>query len=115
MLSWLRLQAELFELLQTRFGLRRIYASGFPPVGQFPLLPHPLRWVLGRKARHHDTALQRLAAASDTVRHVPLTPSLSKSHMADDGFHPGPDIYREWGHDMAQIILADLRQESAAP
>lgn len=106
--SWLRQQTALFELLLTRFSLRRIYVSGFPPVGRFPLLPHPLRWVLGRKAGHHDKALQRLADGRDDIHHVPLAPTLTTSQMAEDGFHPGPEVYREWGHGMAQVIIADL-------
>ena len=106
--TWLRQQSALFDLLFTRFGLRRIYASGFPPVGRFPLLPHPLRWVLGRKAREHDRALQQLVAGADNIRHVPLAETLSTDQMAEDGFHPGPEVYRTWGQGTAQVILSDL-------
>ncbi|MFC3118833.1 SGNH/GDSL hydrolase family protein [Jhaorihella thermophila] len=59
--GWIAGQRALHDLLRTRFGVRRIIASGLPPMGQFPVLPQPLRWIVGRQAQRFDIDLARMA------------------------------------------------------
>lgn len=44
--GWLRTHAILRRLLREQTGARRLYISEIPPLGAFPLLPNPLRWLL---------------------------------------------------------------------
>lgn len=106
--SFAQRQARLFDALRTRLGARLLVASGLPPVHRFPLLPQPLRAFLGGKARRLDAELAALAAAHDDLLHVPLAFSghLDERAMAEDGFHPGPPIYREWARSLAARIHA---------
>jgi lysophospholipase L1-like esterase len=83
-------------------GLRRrgasgIVLSGVPPMGRFPLLPQPLRGVLGARATELDAVLADVARERGAV-HLPMrfAAGLGPEHMAPDGFHPGPAIYRAW-------------------
>jgi len=106
---WLAAQDALWMLLQSRFGVRHAYLSGVPPLGRFPLLPNPLRAVLGARAAQFDAALAAQAADRPALRHLPfdsalLTPAL----MAADGFHPGPGIYRHWAAQLAEAIRSDF-------
>ncbi len=104
---WLDEQARLRDLLRTRFGVRRIVVSGFPPVARFPGLPQPLRWWLGSRARRYDAALHRDLERDPTTRRVSLEfDDLDESAMADDGFHPGPRVYAEWGARAAEAVVA---------
>ncbi len=105
---WINGQTALWDRLSDQFGVTRIYVSGVPPLGDFPLLPHPLRWVLGRQATRYDAALQTALRARSDCTYVPLSPSLGPADMAEDGFHPGPRIYRDWGGKLAAMIAADL-------
>lgn len=111
---WLAQQAELRALLAERFGVRHIVASGLPPMGDFPALPQPLRWVAGRGARRLDTALAAAARQAEEWTHIgfdlPLTPDL----MAEDGFHPGPAGYALWARWMAPAIRAALSPAPAS-
>lgn len=106
---WLAQQRALGELLRRRFGVRRAYLSGVPPMGLFPLLPQPLRAVLGARAAMFDAALAEAVRGRQGTRHLPIPPeALDPALMAADGFHPGPAIYRLWAEHLAGAIAADF-------
>ena len=101
----LRQRAALYARLKTEAGARRILVTGLPPMGRFPLLPQPLRWVMGRRAARFDAALARQAEALGCLymrQAIPFAPEL----MAADGFHPGPAAYQLW----AKAIAARMAQ-----
>ncbi len=104
---WLRRQRRLIARLQDTFGVQQICLSGLPPMGEFPLLPHPLRWVLGRQAQRFDRHLRAHVADLDGVSVTPLTFDLSVDHMAEDGFHPGPEVYSAW----ADLLIPHITLE----
>lgn len=106
---WLATQDALWEVLQSRFGLRHGYLSGVPPLGRFPLLASPLRGVLGARATQLDAALAAQVASHPALRHLPFDATLlDPALMAADGFHPGPEIYRHWAARLAAAIRADF-------
>lgn len=104
---WLRQQGKLVDILEQRFEAKRIYLSGLPPMGQFPLLPHPLRWVLGRQARRLDQGLRTFAEKQARCRYLALDVTEDPALMAEDGFHPGPSIYAEWAAQLVTAITSD--------
>lgn len=105
---WLADQSALASLYQNKFGARFVYRSGVPPLGLFPVLPAPLRHVLGAQARQFDAALA--ANSTGNLRHLPFDPDrLDPAQMAEDGFHPGAPVYTLWAQELAQMIRRDLR------
>ncbi|MCB1366481.1 MAG: SGNH/GDSL hydrolase family protein [Rhodobacteraceae bacterium] len=112
---WLARQRRLADLLAGKFGTRLICLSGLPPMGHFPLLPQPLRWVLGRQATRFDKHLGRLAAARADAIHLPLDFDMEVAHMAADGYHPGPLIYAGWAGAIAAAIEARLLSDAPSP
>jgi lysophospholipase L1-like esterase len=104
---WLRIHAALRTLLRDQTGARRLYVSEIPPLGAFPLLPNPLRWLLGRRAIRFDVALRSALAMEPDTTYVLLPRTLDVSDMAEDGFHPGPAIYSQWAKEMARQIISD--------
>lgn len=107
--GWLRRQQALYDLLRRDCGAQQIYVTAVPPLGQFPLLPQPLRWVLGRHARGLDLHLQRLLADQPDCTHISLDLPPDPALMADDGFHPGARVYRHW----ARLVATRIRQDFA--
>lgn len=113
--TWLATLDALTALAGARAGVRQTWHCGLPDVGAFPLLPQPLRWVLGRDARRLDAALQAHLAGRQDRRHVPLPAlpagqeAVASGWMAVDGFHPGPAGYRAWGQGLAAEIARGLR------
>ena len=111
--AWMGAYHDLVALLRERFGVRHVVASGLPPVGAFPAVPNPLRWVLGRQARRYDEMLKAWADGEPGVTYIdfetvpgdPLHGVPMPAVMADDGFHPGPRIYAEWGRRAAGAVL----------
>lgn len=102
---WLVRQRALLRGLRG-LGARRIVVSGFPPVHRFPLLPQPTRWVVGGRARRFDRARMRLVARTEGAVNLPFEGDLGTELMAEDGFHPGPEVYARWGGLAAQALLA---------
>lgn len=108
--SWLQQQSKLLDLLQYKFDAQVIGVSGVPPLGSFPLLPQPLRWVLGCQAVRFDRHLRALIAARPECRYVDMDFDLDASLMSEDGFHPGPMIYSEWGKRVYAALRDDLQK-----
>ena len=89
---WLVQRAALFE----RLAPARLVVSGLPPLGAFPALPQPLRWVMGRELARYEAA-GRAQAEALGHRFAPLIGITDDvSLMAEDGFHPGPAVYDMW-------------------
>ena len=105
---WRRRMILVLDLLEQRFGARLICLSGLPPVGQFPLLPMPLRWVMSRRVARFDRGLARLAVQRRTCVHVPLDVTIEPHLMAPDGFHAGPEMYDHWAGMLAKAIEPHL-------
>lgn len=104
---WLRLHSALRNFLRDQTGARHLYISEIPPLGAFPLLPNPLRWVLGRRAIRFDAALRATLAMESDTTYVLLPRTLDVGDMAEDGFHPGPAIYAKWAKEIARQIISD--------
>lgn len=107
---WLHRQSALMDLLRDKFAAKVICVSGVPKMEYFPLLPQPLRWVMGCQARRFNRHLRKLVAARPDCRFVEMDFSLDPNLMSADGFHPGPKIYSEWGRKVYRAVRDDVRQ-----
>lgn len=109
---WLGHTRTLCETLRGQFGCAHVYVSGMPPIGSFPLLPNPLRWVLAQQGLRWDRALQGMLAGMDGCHYVKAADSLSPDQMSPDGFHPGPPVYDMWAREVLSVMgphLSGLR------
>lgn len=104
---WVERQEALVNLLRDRFGVRRVYATGLPPMGVFPLLPQPLRWVLGQQSHRLDRALADILEGHPVARHVRVDFPHDPRFAARDGFHPSEAAYDEWAALLAGMIAAE--------
>ncbi|MEM8654783.1 MAG: SGNH/GDSL hydrolase family protein [Pseudomonadota bacterium] len=103
---WRANYTTLLTLLRGPYGVRRIYASGVPPLGAFPLLPRPLRNVLGARAARFDALLQDVCAQEAGAVHLPFDLPVDPTLMAEDGFHPGAQVYDIWAQRVADHLRA---------
>lgn len=108
---WLKTLDTLHACAAERAGVRQTWHTGLPPMGRFPLLPQPLRWVMGQEAARLDRALARHLEGRADRRLASLPPAptgpLPPGWMAEDGFHPGPEGYRRWAEALADQMAAD--------
>ena len=103
-----RARAAIANRLRNAHGVAHVVFAPLPPVGRFPALAQPLRWVAGADARRHDAAVADWAAGRDDVSHVPIDLPLNRGVMASDGFHPGEPVYRVCGVALAEHIAAHV-------
>ena len=101
---WLAQQAELRQKLRAELGIQRFIVCGLPPMHGFPSLPQPLRWWLGTRASAFDQALQDDISDEPGVAFLSLRFTEDQRLMASDGFHPGPEVYREWALRAARMV-----------
>ena len=111
--TFLRQLDALHTQARQRAGVRYTMHSGLPPVSQFPLLPQPLRAMLGRDARRLDQALSRHVVGRADRAYAPLPVPPEGANVADwiavDGFHPGPLAYRAWAQALAARLALHLQ------
>lgn len=100
----LHCREDLYRHLREEWGAKRVIVAGIPPLGNFPLLPQPLRWVLGLQARRFDRALAQQALRLG-VDYMPFDVPMTAEMWAEDGFHPAPNTYYVMGQRVAQQIL----------
>ena len=110
--KWLNQSATFFDVLIAKFSAKRIYTVNLPPMGKFPVLPQPLRWIIGLRVNRFDAAMVRYQATRPEIMRLQLDLPLDPNLMATDGYHPGPDIYALWAKETANAILADFPQET---
>jgi len=103
----------LLDALRLHAGVRAGVVSGLPPMGEFSLIPDPLRWYLGRYAARLDAELRAWVARRPQLRYVALGRANGAQDLAADGYHPGPGQYRYWAARVAESI-AELLPACAA-
>jgi lysophospholipase L1-like esterase len=99
-------RAALADWLLGQGLAHHVVFAPLPPMDRFPLLPQPLRHVLGADARRHDAALARWAATRRDVSLARVAVELTSATMAADGFHPGEPVYRICGEALAGHVAA---------
>jgi len=94
----------LLSELRAHYPDAVIALVGIPPMATFPLLPQPLRSVMGIRAKTLDDAAKAEASKRDKVLHVPIDIEPGPVTFSADGFHPSTASYRELGQGIAEAI-----------
>ena len=105
---WRENISTLFRTLVQRNPNVVIAFAGLPPLGGFPLLPQPLRGVLGLRARDFDRAAMDVIDRYPQVVHVPVNFETTPDKFAADGYHPNEPSYVVFGQGMAEKIVERL-------
>lgn len=110
--KWSQQLLILTQLLQKQFQTKQIWFTSVPPMERFPLLPHPLRWFLGKRAQEFNRSLAQFVHINKTCGLINLSAdlhqdaSLQHTDMAIDGFHPSESLYKMWGVTAAEMIIS---------
>lgn len=97
---------KLYDLLRSRYPDALVAVNGLPPLGLFPLLPQPLRAVLGLRAAIFNRELARAVAGMPGAVFVPVEFDAEPDSFAADGFHPSAASYGLFAEHVAETILA---------
>jgi lysophospholipase L1-like esterase len=94
----------LMAHLHARAPDATIVLAGIPPLHRFPLLPEPLRSVLGRRARILDAVLRDVAARTPGVHFIETPFEARDADFSPDGFHPNAEAVAVWGAHLARVL-----------
>lgn len=103
--TWTGELNQLAALLRSKFHARQIVFSGLARMQEFPAFPQPLAWYMGARAGLLNRTLQEWTAAQSDCDLIPMNIRIRPEMMAADGFHPGPEVYAQWGAAVAEKIL----------
>ncbi len=103
--TWQRNLSLLLDKLRAHSPNADIAVAGMPPMHGFPLLPQPLRAVIGMRARSFDAATRAIVDKYPASVHVPLDFEPEQHKFAPDGYHPSEESYVEFGQHMADALL----------
>ncbi|MFK8031734.1 MAG: SGNH/GDSL hydrolase family protein [Gammaproteobacteria bacterium] len=82
----------------------QIAIAGLPPMNEFPLLPRPLRWLLGWRSKTFDSIVARVAAERPLVVHIPVDIEPDPVKFAGDGYHPSESGYADFGEGISDAL-----------
>jgi lysophospholipase L1-like esterase len=86
-------------------GPRLAIISGLPPLHITPAVPQPLRWFFGSYARLLDRCLRQWIRSQPNISYISLQWAADPTKLAQDRFHPGEVLYREWSYRIAEQIV----------
>lgn len=85
-----------------------IVVAGLPPLRSFPLIPEPLRRLIGLRGETLDAVSREVLRDCPGVFHVTVQFDLREGSFCADGFHPSESSYIEFGQAMAVCIATNL-------
>lgn len=99
--QWQRGLLALNQTLQQGHSPSLVLFTQVPPMHHFPALPHPLRGLLGWRARQLNRVLADTLGPSQLLTvNIPF----DDAYMAEDGFHPGELGYGIWAEAVVQRL-----------
>lgn len=103
--QWLKHLTRLLQGLSAHSPHAVIAVAGMPPMQTFPLLPQPLRTLLGTRSKIFDDALVQCLVSHPQAVHVPIEFEPHPAKFSADGFHPSEASYVDFGKAMARGII----------
>ena len=77
---------------------------GLPPLGDFPKLRRPLRWIVGYRVRKFDAVAREALTRVPGVLHIPMRYHPRAEMFANDGLHPSETSQRR----LAKLIAGEM-------
>lgn len=104
--TWRRNLRTILTALSRHSPCAAIAFAGIPPLRCFPLLPQPLRAVIGLRGSTFDTEAQRVIEEFPACRHIHLDFEPRPDQFAADGYHPSEESYQHLGLVVADALLS---------
>jgi lysophospholipase L1-like esterase len=93
----------LIEHMRARYPGAQIFITNAPVIRLSPVLPQPIRWILGHLSAMHDKNIREFTAGMDKVFYFHQPQTVGDGFFAD-GIHPSEKGYRDWSEAMIQFF-----------
>jgi lysophospholipase L1-like esterase len=107
-LKWIKDIEKLVNHIRQKQPHALIYLASLPPVGNFPALPQPTRWVLGQCNRLLSKASKLYADHHDRIIYSQALFENRKHMLCSDGIHPSEEGYARWAEAIAKELLPNI-------
>jgi lysophospholipase L1-like esterase len=101
---WQRDLRGILADLHQRQPRARLYVSAMPPLGLFPALPQPLRFLMGLQATRLRLVSENVTAALPYAKQLHPDFSFAPGLFASDGFHPSEAGYERWARNLVDVM-----------
>ena len=107
---WVAQLLDIIQLLKFKFGVQHIVLTGLPPLHLFEVLPQPLRWHVGMRAKQLTGLLRDITLADKQCELIEPDFPFEPHYLATDRFHPAAPAYSLWGQLAASTIKSRIGQ-----
>lgn len=98
-----RTTLKLIAHMQARYPGVHLFITNSPVVRLSPVLPQPIRTILGWLSRMHDANIQEFTAGMDKVFYFHQPREVSEGFFSD-GIHPSEKGYADWSEAMIKFF-----------
>ncbi len=113
--AWKRNLLGLIAALRKHSPDAVIVFAGMPPLRSFPLIPQPLRRLIGFRGETLDAVTRAVVRECPGVFHVEVEFEMSDDSFCADGFHPSEKSYVVFGEAMTDCLAARLPGRETHP
>lgn len=107
--QWIAQLLEIIQLLKSKFSVEHILFTSLPPMHLFQVLPQPLRWYVGLRAKQLNEFLKDIVDADPQCELIQPDFPFESQYLATDRFHPAAPAYALWGQVAASVIKRRLK------
>lgn len=113
--AWKKNLLGLILALRTHSADAIIVIAGMPPLRLFPLIPQPLRRLIGFRGETLDAVTRAVVQKCPGVFHVEVEFEMSEGCFCADGFHPSEQSYVVFGEALAKCLATHLPRREVDP
>jgi lysophospholipase L1-like esterase len=93
----------LIAHMQTAYPGAQIFITNAPVIRLSPVLPQPIRWILGHLSAMHDKNIQEFTAGMEKVFYFHQPQEVNEGFFSD-GIHPSEKGYSDWSDAMIEFF-----------
>jgi len=86
--------------------VRKIIIIGIPPMEQFPLIPFPLSYLFGQRAKQLNLVTQQVIKNYHNIAFLPISVEPDQSLFAEDGFHPSQTGCQLLAKELSALLIS---------
>ena len=101
--KWRRGAIELIALMRKKYPHSTIFMTNAPAVHLSPVLPQPIKFLLGNLSAMHDKNAKEFTAEMKNVYYFDRPDDITEGFFAD-GIHPSEQGYTDWSKRMIEFF-----------
>lgn len=106
--KWRRDMSELLRIMRRRYPQALIFMTNAPAVHLSPVLPQPIKFILGTLSQLHDENSKQFTQRWKRVYYFHRPREITEGFFAD-GIHPSEKGYTDWSKRMIEFFTENYK------